>query len=208
MGHLIRIGVVTPNPALRLGLREILNTRPDLELVGEAAALEEWDAVRDEVDVLVLAAIPASAWQVSLPEAAVLLLTDGGDETRLLAGRVSSHPGGLLPLNASETEIVAAITALSEGLWVGAPGLMSALLRRPTPIELSGLDAGTEAVTQREMDVLQCIAQGLANKQIAISLGISEHTVKFHLSSLYAKLGATNRTEAVRIGMQRGLVVL
>jgi DNA-binding CsgD family transcriptional regulator len=85
---------------------------------------------------------------------------------------------------------------------------MSALLRRPTPIELSGLDAGTEAVTQREMDVLQCIAQGLANKQIAISLGISEHTVKFHLSSLYAKLGATNRTEAVRIGMQRGLVVL
>lgn len=204
---MIRIGVVTPNPALRIGLREILSTRPDLELVGEAATLEEWDAARDEVDVLVLAAIPASSWQVSLPETAVLLLTEGGEEARLLAGRIS-RPGGMLPLNASETEILAAITALSEGLWVGAPGLMSALLRRPAPVGLSGPDIGSETVTQREMDVLQCIAQGLANKQIAVNLGISEHTVKFHLSSLYAKLGATNRTEAVRIGMQRGLVVL
>lgn len=204
---MIRIGVVTPNPALRIGLREILSTRPDLELVGEAAVLEEWDVVRDEVDVLVLAAIPASGWQVSLPEAAVLVLTEGGEDTRLLAGR-ASHPAGLLPLNASENEILAAITALSEGLWVGAPGLMSTLLRRPTQVEWSGPDVDTEAVTQREMDVLQCIALGLANKQIAVNLGISEHTVKFHLSSLYAKLGATNRTEAVRIGMQRGLIVL
>jgi NarL family two-component system response regulator YdfI len=55
---------------------------------------------------------------------------------------------------------------------------------------------------------LQLLAQGLANKQIAISLGISEHTVKFHVSSLYAKLGATNRTEAVRLGIQSGLVLL
>ena len=204
---MIRIGVVTPNPALRVGLREIFATRPDMELVGEVAALEEWDAVRNEVDVLVLAAIPASGWQIDLPEAAVLLLTEGGEETRLLAGRVS-HPAGLLPLSASENEILAAVTALSEGLWVGAPGLMGALLRRPAPVELSGPEPGAEAVTQREMDVLQCIAQGLANKQIAVNLGISEHTVKFHLSSLYAKLGATNRTEAVRIGMQRGLVVL
>jgi DNA-binding NarL/FixJ family response regulator len=205
---LIRVGVVTSNPALRIGLREILNTRSDFELIGEAATLEEWEAVQDEVDVLVVAAIPASDGQISLPEAAVLLLTEGGEETRLLAGRASSHPGGMLPLNASETEIGAAITALSEGLWVGAPGLISTLIKRPNPVELSGPEVGSEAVTQREMDVLQCIAQGLANKQIAISLGISEHTVKFHLSSLYAKLGATNRTEAVRIGMQRGLVVL
>jgi len=63
-------------------------------------------------------------------------------------------------------------------------------------------------VTQREMDVLQLIARGLSNKQIALALKISEHTVKFHLSSLYAKLGATNRTEAVRIGTQQGLIVL
>jgi len=55
---------------------------------------------------------------------------------------------------------------------------------------------------------LQLLAHGLANKQIAIRLGISEHTVKFHISSIYAKLGVTNRTEAVRVGVQRGLVFL
>ncbi len=56
--------------------------------------------------------------------------------------------------------------------------------------------------------MLQLLAHGLANKQIALALGISEHTVKFHISSIYTKLGASNRTEAVRLGMQRGLVVL
>jgi DNA-binding NarL/FixJ family response regulator len=204
---LTRIGVVTPNPALRIGLREIFSTRPDFELVGEAPALEEWEAVQEEVDVLVLAAVADSDWPTGLEAAAVLLLTEGGEETRLLEGRVS-YPSGILPLNASENEILAAITALSEGLWVGAPGLIGTLLRRPMPTGWSGSDPGIEAVTPREMDVLQSIAQGLANKQIAMQLGISEHTVKFHLSSLYAKLGATNRTEAVRIGLQRGLVVL
>ena len=56
--------------------------------------------------------------------------------------------------------------------------------------------------------MLQLLAQGLANKQIALALGISEHTVKFHISSIYAKLGATNRAEAVRLGVLRGLIVL
>ncbi len=63
-------------------------------------------------------------------------------------------------------------------------------------------------MTEREGQVLQLTAQGLANKQIAVALGISEHTVKFHLSSLYAKLGVTSRMEAVRAGARRGLVVL
>jgi DNA-binding NarL/FixJ family response regulator len=65
-----------------------------------------------------------------------------------------------------------------------------------------------EPLTERELEVLQQLAQGLANKQIALSLGISEHTVKFHISGIYSKLGATNRTEAVRLGVRRGLVVL
>jgi DNA-binding CsgD family transcriptional regulator len=65
-----------------------------------------------------------------------------------------------------------------------------------------------EPLTEREAEVLQLLAQGLANKQIAITLGISEHTVKFHVSGIYAKLGATNRTEAVRLGVRQGLIVL
>jgi DNA-binding NarL/FixJ family response regulator len=58
------------------------------------------------------------------------------------------------------------------------------------------------------MEVIQLMAQGLANKQIALALGISEHTVKFHLSSLYAKLGISSRTEAVRRGIELGLISL
>ena len=65
-----------------------------------------------------------------------------------------------------------------------------------------------DPLTGRERQVLQLTAQGLANKQIAVSLEISENTVKFHLSSLYAKLGVTSRTEAVRAGARRGWVVL
>jgi NarL family two-component system response regulator YdfI len=62
--------------------------------------------------------------------------------------------------------------------------------------------------TAREVEVLQLVAQGLANKHVALALIISEHTVKFHLSSLYAKLGVTSRTEAIHEGMQYGLIVI
>ena len=65
-----------------------------------------------------------------------------------------------------------------------------------------------DPLTSRELEVLQALAQGLANKQIALALGISDHTVKFHVSAIYSKLGVTNRTEAVRVGIQRGLVVI
>jgi DNA-binding NarL/FixJ family response regulator len=77
--------------------------------------------------------------------------------------------------------------------------------------ELAGgqeMDPLNEPLTERENQVLQLLAYGLANKQIALRLGISEHTVKFHISSIYNKLGTTNRTEAVRAGVQRGLVLI
>ena len=104
----------------------------------------------------------------------------------------------MLPVNASEDELGAAVRALGEGLWVGAPALLRNLLRRPSVVEVSDTEPLTDPLTGREIEVLQMMASGLANKQIAISLGISEHTVKFHLSSLYAKFGVTSRTEAVR----------
>ena len=79
---------------------------------------------------------------------------------------------------------------------------------RPLSIEAEDSNLPGESLTERETEVLQLLSQGLANKQIATSLGISEHTVKFHVSSIYTKLGATNRAEAVRLGVQGGLVVL
>jgi DNA-binding NarL/FixJ family response regulator len=121
---------------------------------------------------------------------------------------------GILPLEASLEELSAALHALAEGLWAGSPALTRDLLvpRSAAVLGRAAMMDGAEEVadrlTERERQVLQLAAEGLANKQIASRLEISENTVKFHLSSLYAKLGATSRTEAVRAGARRGWVVL
>jgi DNA-binding CsgD family transcriptional regulator len=70
------------------------------------------------------------------------------------------------------------------------------------------LDASTESLTPRESEVLTLLSEGLPNKQIALRLQISEHTVKFHIASIFAKLGAASRTEAVSIGARQGLITL
>jgi DNA-binding NarL/FixJ family response regulator len=112
---------------------------------------------------------------------------------------------GLLPENASEEEILAAIRALSAGLLTGSPLLMQNLF-------LGGQDREESAakleLTPRETEVLRLLSLGLANKEIAFQLKISEHTVKFHVSSIFTKLGVTNRVEAVRLGIRIGLLDL
>jgi DNA-binding NarL/FixJ family response regulator len=202
---LIRIAVVAPAMALRVGLREVLGGLSDLDVVAEAARVEELPA--GDVDVLVLAS--PDGLRMLEPESApaVLLLTDNLEDVRELQNQ-SLPAWGVLPINASEEELGAAVRALGEGLWVGSPALLRTLLRRPSVVEVSDTDPLPDPLTGREIQVLQMMASGLANKQIALSLGISEHTVKFHLSSLYAKFGVTSRTEAVRAGARRGLVVL
>jgi DNA-binding NarL/FixJ family response regulator len=111
-------------------------------------------------------------------------------------------------VEASAEELAAAVNALSEGLLVGAPALVGPLLvRLPATREIEDAPL-VEPLTERELEVLQGLARGLANKQLAMLLGISEHTVKFHVSAIYSKLGATNRTEAVRLGVHQGFVVL
>lgn len=191
--------------ALRVGLREVLGGLSEVDVVAEAARVEELTALG--VDVLVLAS--PDGLRALEPESApaVLLLTDELEDVRELQ-KQSLPAWGVLPVNASEDELGAAVRALGEGLWVGAPALLRNLLRRPSVVEVSDTEPLTDPLTGREIEVLQMMASGLANKQIALSLGISEHTVKFHLSSLYAKFGVTSRTEAVRVGARRGLVVL
>jgi DNA-binding NarL/FixJ family response regulator len=199
---LINVGVVAAAMTLRVGLREVLNSLPGVTVVAEAAHPEELP-VR-EADVLVLTgAFDPETLEKTTP---ILLLTeDPADAQHLFT--LALPAWGVLSVNASEDELAAALKALAEGLWVGAPALMrDLLLRKPTPLDETAL-AG-ESLTARETQVLQLTAQGLPNKQIALVLGISEHTIKFHLSSLYAKLGVTSRTEAVRAGARRGLVIL
>ncbi len=204
---MIRVAIVAPVMAMRVGLRQVLSSLPDVDVVFEAAHMDELSS--SQADVLVLtSAEDLSALTVDHAPA-LLLLTDVPDDLNRLQQRFSLAAWGALPVNASEEELGAALHALGEGLWVGAPMLLQGLLaRKPVRALDDDVDFVGETLTGRELEVLQLTAQGLANKQIALALGISEHTVKFHLSSLYAKLRVTSRTEAVRAGARRGLVVL
>jgi DNA-binding NarL/FixJ family response regulator len=117
----------------------------------------------------------------------------------------------VLPNDVSSEQLVAALQAVATGLLVLHPTQVAAQpansgfafaprLREPNEF--------TEALTPRESEILQMLASGLANKEIAAKLAISEHTVKFHVASILGKLGAATRTEAVSIGIRRGLVLL
>jgi len=205
----MRVGVLAQNLALRIGLRELLNGSAEIDVVAEIADLDELDTLGVSLDILVVAELGGAELRELADEAdaALLLLADEGNEVRALSGS-RPHAWGVLPVNATEDELLAAVHALGEGLWVGAPSLVKDLLIRPSVRTLSDAEPLIEPLTGREVEVLQLISRGLANKQIALELTISEHTVKFHLSSLYAKLGVSSRTEAVRAGMQRGLITL
>jgi DNA-binding NarL/FixJ family response regulator len=212
--------VAAANPALRAGLRSLLAADERLEVVAEARDLSGWPELAHAVDVLVLASPDdPQATLAALPQdlqggpyPAVLLLSD--EPAAALLGELGLPAWGLLPLEATAEELSAAVGALGEGLLAGAPHLMQPFFSNPRhPNSNRGMnsqdfDPSAEPLTARESQVLQLLAQGLANKQIAVALGISEHTVKFHVSAIYAKLGAASRTEAVSLAARRGLLVL
>ena len=137
--------------------------------------------------------------------AAFVWLVEQADPAAITAG-LRSGLRAALPHHASAEEIAAAIEAAAHGLVVLHPDILSSLQStesvRRAPGELDG------ALTSREIEVLGMLAEGLANKNIAWRLGISEHTVKFHVTSIFTKLNASSRAEAVAIGMRQGLILL
>jgi DNA-binding NarL/FixJ family response regulator len=208
---LIRTLILASTPTLRSGLRALLSGDENIEVLAEASSLAELEEL-DGLDVLLLAGEEFSLEAVRAlleeaePPPAILLLSENAENARTLAG-LPLRAWGLLPPEVSEEELLAAMGALHEGLLAASPAMVQSLFGpaavRPTEDELL-----MEDLTVREGEVLQLLAQGLPNKQIALALNISEHTVKFHSSAIYAKLGVTNRTEAVRRGARLGLIVL
>ena len=217
---MIHVAVSAPAPAVRAGLLALLGEDEEIELVWEAAWLEEVNDLPTEPDVLVVVdtafvsdessvRTEMEGLLLSYGSAAILLLTTGEETSldRLLPG-MHNRAWGILPLDCSAEELLAAVKSLHLGLLVGAPSLLQKLMITPSQEGEPLSDLTADALTERELQVLQLLAQGLANKQIAATLGISEHTVKFHVSGIYSKLGASSRTEAVRLGVRQGLIVL
>jgi DNA-binding NarL/FixJ family response regulator len=216
----IRIAVVSPLPAVRAGLRAMLASAGDetLQVVAEAASLEMLEMPASLVDILLFAGEASSLPQIErwIDSAGASSQLDGrlsvlvmAREGRPVNGlqRLPLRAWGLLGFDATVEELTAAMHALAQGLWVADPLLGRAIIST-MPFAAEGEAPASESLTERESEVLQLLARGLANKQIAALLGISEHTVKFHVSSIYNRLGASNRAEAVRKGIQQGLVVL
>ncbi|UCH60053.1 MAG: response regulator transcription factor [Anaerolineales bacterium] len=213
----MRVVLVAPALALRAGLTALLSTSESIEVIAEGAALEDVFPLPVETDILLLATDLISLAELRdllRPAQAVgvlFLLSDENRTARLAAG-LSPRPWGILPVDCATEELLAALYAVQEGLIAGMPSLLEPLfIRLSDPVSSSEeqlVEPLVEQLTERETQVLQLLAQGLANKQIASVLGISEHTVKFHISSVYTKLGVASRTEAVRQGVRQGLVIL
>lgn len=211
---MIALLICSPVPALRAGLRALLAGDGDITVVDAAAGLPE--ALPPEVRVIVATSGALDLADRDLgADRAVLLVTGSAPvedqrDARALPG-LGLRAWGLLSSEATAEALRAAVRALAEGLVVVSPEVQALLLAGEDADAGAGEDADggvVERLTGREGEVLRLLAQGLTNKEIAAALRISEHTVKFHVSSIYGKLGASNRTEAVRKGARRGWVPL
>ena len=210
-GEGITVCVVAPSPALLAGLHSLLSYIERVETIYDLSSLDEIDPYLSNTDILILT--PSFGSNSELGEVldlspgmgVLILVADELEQNRIYAAISPGHAWGFLPLEATGEQIEAAVQAIAAGLSVGMPTLLNLPLgETPAGMDMQLIDP----LTDREMEVLQLLAQGLANKQIAAKLSISEHTVKFHVSSIYTKLGAGNRTEAVRMGVRRGLILL
>ena len=211
--EVIRVLVVAAYPAVRAGLRVMLDGAESIAVAGELmpAALFRGQGMH-AADVLVVdLGEEAEPLLVSLDELtaqtpAVLLAPDPED-FRVLAAATAA-PRAYLLSDATADELAAAVQAVARGLVVFDPAVArTALADRAAPVR-AGPDEPAEALTERELEVLRLLALGLPNKGIALRLSISEHTVKFHVGAILAKLGASGRTEAVMLAARRGLLPL
>lgn len=202
------VAVIAQSPAVRVGLRVLLESDATLRVVGDGALLNELErAPLASAEVVVLHnQSPASIQRLPSSVRGVLFVI--AEWTTDWMPRTDGLTWGVVPADVSAEELIAAVNALDHGLIVVHPAFADRLVTPPDPRDVSDPEPLIEPLTARESEVLQLIGQGLANKMIADRLHISEHTVKFHVSAIYAKLGVASRTEAVRAGARRGLIVL
>lgn len=193
---MISVLVAASSPVSRAGLKSMVEEMPECVLAGASSAGEIVENAAELHPDAIL-------WQIAADEDASAIRTLQGQNTILLSAgapleliRAGAH--GVLPLDASADQIEIALQAVTAGLGVFSPGLLDSPNTSRMP----------SALTARETEVLRMIADGLANKEIAWRLGISEHTVKFHVSALLGKLGAGSRAEAVGAGVRQGIIML
>ena len=204
----IRVLVVDNHPVVRSGLRGMIGDEPDLEIIGEASSGEEAVTMAGltNPDVVLMdlrmpgmdGAVATRLITTRQPSVRVLILTMYDNDTDIVPA-VEAGAAGYLLKDAAREEVTDAIRAAVRGETVLAPPVAAKLVRHVRAPAAAALSA-------REIEVLSCVATGSTNADIAARLVISEATVKTHLVRIYTKLGVSDRTAAVTLAMQRGLL--
>ena len=203
LGLLFAAAVVADSAVVRRGLAEILGASAELHVVGSAAPEEARALDAERVDVIVEDVpddTPVEAVLARIPPGVPLLALVGRPERARELVRGGAQ--GALRRDASSERLTVASLAVAAGLYAFDPETFAPLLLPSA----TGADPGP--LTAREREVLELVANGLSNRLIAQALGVSEHTVKFHVGSLLDKLGADTRADAVARAARRGLLTL
>ena len=205
-----RVGVllVDDHPVVRTGLRAVIGSRPGVEILGEAATGEEAVVLAGHLrpDVVLCdlrlgdgmdGVATTAALRRLVPAPAVIILTTFDRDVDIL-GAIEAGAAGYLLKDVSPDTIVDAISAAARGEMVLAPGMASRVMR--------GMRNPAPRLTAREMEVLQHLATGASNREIAKSLFVSEATVKSHLVHIFTKLGVDSRARAIHVAAESGVL--
>lgn len=210
MTERIRVLICDDHPVVRAGLEGLLSKQPDFEVVGEAENGREAVDLTEKLDphvVLMDLRMPgmdgvAATEEIAArhPQSHVLVLTTYDSDADILRA-VEAGATGYLLKDAPREELYEAVRAASEGRPLLAPVVAQKLMRRIR--EPTG-----QTLSVREIEVLDLVRKGLSNKEIGRELHVSEATVKTHLIHVYGKLDVTDRTSAVNVALERGILRL
>ncbi|MFB7663704.1 response regulator [Kitasatospora sp. NPDC056138] len=212
-GEVVRVLVVDDHPALRLGVRVMLEDQPDLRVVGEADCVDQAlrlladSPAEDAPDVVLLdlnlGAGPLQGVELitrlaGQPGAPVVLVFSAYGAAQEVFAALDAGAMGFLGKDVGAEALVSAVRAAARGESVLGPVAVDRLLRR--------MRGGIPALSRREAEVLRLLVDGLSNRQISARLFISEATAKSHLTNIYAKLGVESRGAAVALALREGLL--
>ncbi len=215
---MIRILLADDHPIVREGLRALLETQSDFDVIAECANGEEAlrlnatlrpDMLLLDLEMPVLDGVETIRRLRQTSHIPRIIVFTAFDNDERIIHAIQSGADGYLLKEAPREDIFKAIRVTMEGGSLLQPIVASKLLRHVgrSPAQQTN-HMPVDELTERELEVLRLLAQGMPNKEIATQLVISERTAKFHVSSIMGKLGATNRTEAVSLAAQRGLITL
>lgn len=203
----IRVMVVDDHPLLREGVAAVLDAQPDMVLVGEAengvAAIEGYRRWRPDVTLMDLqmpdmgGVVAVTAIRSEFPDARIVILTTYLGDVQAMRALKAGAMAYLLK-SSLRRDLLTTIREVHRGLRHLQPEIANAI----------ALGAMDDALTQREVDVLQLAATGNSNKRIAHALSLSEETIKTHMKSILAKLRVADRTHAVAVAARRGILEL